>query len=263
MTDKPFQLTPADQGFFRGLVTAMAIVLVSGFVVQLAAGRSSFNAPLIVHLHAVTFMGWAAIIVTQSWLQVGNVALHRTLGRIAVVWALGVLILGPLVTLNAARAGRVPFFFQPQHFLIADPASILAGLAFFGAGIAMRRRPDWHARLQIASFLMILGPGPGRLLPMPLLAPWAFETAGLVCLIFPAIGMVRDLRVHRRIHPAWWWAVGGLIGVLVLARVLAFSPIGDAIWQAATAGTPAAGIDGRAFPPPPGPPPGPAPSIAP
>ena len=37
-----------DRGFFRTLATVMAIVQVSGFVVQLAMGRSSFGAPLIV-----------------------------------------------------------------------------------------------------------------------------------------------------------------------------------------------------------------------
>jgi hypothetical protein len=44
-----------------------------------------------------------------------------------------------------------------------------------------------------------------------------------------------------------------LVGSLVLARLTAFSPIGEALYTAATAGTPAAGSDGLAFPPgPPG-----------
>ena len=255
MTDKPFAITTGDQRFFRTLVTAMAALLVSGFVVQLAAGRSSFSAPLIVHAHAVVFMGWAAILVTQSWLQVGNVPAHRMLGRIAIVWFLGVLILGPLVTLHAVQTLRAAFFFQPQHFLIANPLTVFAALGFFTAAVALRRRTDWHARLQVASFLMILGPGPGRLLPMPFLTPWAFEIACLVGLIFPIIGMVRDRRAHGRVHPAWWWTIGVLVAMLVAARVLAFSPVGDALFATLTAGTPAEGIDGRAFPPPPGSPP--------
>jgi hypothetical protein len=37
----------------------------------------------------------------------------------------------------------------------------------------------------------------------------------------------------------------------MLARVVAFSPFGDSLYQAATAHTAFAGSDGRAFPPPP------------
>lgn len=44
----------------------MAIVLVAGFVTQLALGRSSLSAPPIVHAHAIIFMGWAGITVTQA-----------------------------------------------------------------------------------------------------------------------------------------------------------------------------------------------------
>jgi hypothetical protein len=54
------------------MVTAMALVLVAGFVLQLAMGRSSFGAPPVVHLHALVFMGWVAIVVAQAWLAAGG-----------------------------------------------------------------------------------------------------------------------------------------------------------------------------------------------
>jgi hypothetical protein len=246
----------ADTRFFRAFMTVMAVVLVSGFVVQLALGRSSFLAPPVVHVHAVFFMGWVAIVLTQFWLAgSGAIALHRQLGRVAMVYAVALLVLGPLVTLAAVQTGRVPFFFQPQHFLIANPLSLVPFLGLFAAAIVLRKRTDWHARLQIGAFLPLLGPGFGRLLPMPFLTPYAFEIAGLVALVVPTIGIARDIKVHGRAHPAWWWGIGALIAVSVLARVLAFSPVGDGLYDLATAHTPMAGTDGRAFPPPPGPPP--------
>ena len=104
---------------------------------------------------------------------------------------------------------------------------------------------------------MLMGPGFGRLLPMPLLPPYAFEIAGLVALVFPAIGILRDWRVHGRPHPAWLWGIGVLLTVTLLARLIAFSPAGEAIYSLATAGGVMNGTDGLAFPPPPGPPPGP------
>jgi hypothetical protein len=242
MTDAAIEDPAADERrFFRALITFMAVVLVAGFVVQLAMGRSSFDAPLIVHLHAVVFMGWVAIVLAQAWLVAGgNVVLHRRLGRLAVVWALGLPIFGTLVTVANVQSGRTPFFFEPQHFLIANPLSVVGFLALLGAAIVMRKRTDWHARLQVGAFVMLMGPGFGRLIPMPLLTPYAFEIAGLLALVFPVVGMVHDWRVRGRPHPAWLWGIGVLIGVKLIARVIAFSPAGAAIYAAATAGSAAA-----------------------
>jgi len=241
-----------DSRFFRACITLMAIMLVCAFVVQLAMGRSSFNAPPIVHLHAGVFMGWLAIMLAQAWLGTGgNLVMHRRLGRLAVVWAFGILIIGTLVTIAAVQTGRVPFFFQPQHFLIANPLTIVGFIVLLGAAIVLRKQTDWHARLQVGAFVMLMGPGFGRLIPMPLLKPYAFETACLLALIFPLAGMIRDWRVRGRPHRAWLWGICVLIGVLLLARWIAFSPAGNAIYTAATAGSPAAVTDGLAFPPPP------------
>lgn len=241
-----------DLSFFRTTITAMAVVIVAGFVLQLAMGRSSFGAPLVVHLHAVVFMGWVVILVTQAWLAAGGgVKLHRTLGAVAVVWMLALLVFGPLVTLEAARTGRVPFFFQPQHFILANTITLLGAVGLVVAALVLRKNRDWHPRLQIGAFTLLMGPGFGRILPMPFLKPYAFEIATGVAVIVPLIGMVRDWRVRGRPHPAWLWAIAVLAGTLILARVLAFSPVGAAIFAAATTGSPAAHTDGLIYPKPP------------
>lgn len=107
-----------------------------------------------------------------------------------------------------------------------------------------------------AGMALILVAGFVRLLPMPLLPPHAFEIAGLAALIFPAIAVLYDWRTHGRPHPAWFWGIGMLIGATLLARVIGFSPVGEAVYEAVVAGTPLAGTSGLGFPPPPGPPPG-------
>lgn len=241
-----------DRKFFRNLITGMAVILLSGFAVQFALGRSSFNSPLIVHLHAAAYMGWVAITVAQSWLAANrSTAMHRRLGQIAVLWAIALLVLGPMVTIANVQTARTPFFFQPQHFLVANPLTLVGFAGLFWAAIAMRRQSDWHARLHVGAFVMLMGPGFGRLLPMPFMTPYAFEIAGLVALIFPLIGIVRDWRVLGRPHAAWLWTIGVLLAVTLLARVIGFSPIGETVYSVMTAGTPAAGSDGLAFPPPP------------
>jgi hypothetical protein len=245
-----------DRRFIRNLATVMAVILVSGFIVQLAMGRSSFNAPLVVHAHAVVFMGWVGIVLTQVWLAgAGNIAVHRQVGKLAAIWALGLIIFGTWVTVATVQTGRTPFFFQPQHFIVANPLTLYAAIGLLVAAYILRKQTDWHARLQIGSFVMLMGPGFGRLLPMPFLPPYAFEIAGAAALIFPAIGILNDWRTHGRPHPAWFWGIGVLIGATLLARVIGFSPIGAGIYDAVVAGTPLAGTSGLDFPLPPGPPP--------
>lgn len=99
---------------------------------------------------------------------------------------------------------------------------------------------------------LILVAGFVRLLPMPLLPSYAFEIAGLAALIFPPIAVLYDWRIHGRPHPAWFWGIGMLTGATLLARVIGFSPVGEAVYEALVADTPLAGTSGLDFPPPPG-----------
>jgi hypothetical protein len=225
-----------DREFFRRMVTVMAAVQVAGFVVHLAAGRSSFAAPTIVHVHAVLAMGWVALFAAQGWLAAaGNKAMHRTLGSIALAWAVAFVAASVLVTVAAVRTQRVPAFFDARHFLVADPAGALAFLALLLVAVA-RRGTDWHPRLQVGAFVMVMGPGFGRLLPLPFLGPYAFEIAALPALGFLAWGALRDRRVAGRIHPAWVVPVVTLAIVLLAARLVGASPLGASMHRAA-AGT--------------------------
>jgi hypothetical protein len=102
---------------------------------------------------------------------------------------------------------------------------------------------------------MLLGPGFGRLLPMPLLPPYAFEATFAATMLFPTAGVIADLRRSGRVHPAWIWGIGVSLTTLLLIELVTFSDAGNAIHAAVTAGSPGANVPGLAFPPPPGPPP--------
>ncbi len=242
----------ADHRFAATLAIAMAVVVVAGFSLQLAMGRSTFESPLRVHVHAVAFMGWVALFVAQTWLATrGPLALHRRLGWIAAGWM--VLMVGTALTVivASARGGTVPFFFAPQRFVVSNPASMICFVALTGTAIARRRETLWHARLHICGMAAIMGPAFGRMLPMPLLIPWAFEWAVAGGLLFPLAGALRDRRVLGRAHPAWWWGIGAILATMVLSNIIARSPIGDAIYAAVTAGSPGGAVPGLVFPAPP------------
>ena len=241
-----------DDGFFLGGAIAMTVVIVAGFSVQLAMGRSSFAAPLLVHAHAVVFMGWVAIYLSQNVLATtGRLALHRRLGWLAAVWVVPMLALGCAVTVALVRRGQVPFFFKPQQFLIFDPLTLVTFAGLTTAAILLRHQTDWHRRLHFCAMAMLLGPGFGRLLPMPLLAPWAWEATVAAGLLFPLAGMLADVRRSGRIHPAWAWGIAATLGSTLLTEAIVYSPVGDAIYHAVAAGSPGAAVPPLAFAKPP------------
>jgi len=253
ITDRLPASAGRDDGFFMGGAIAMTVVLVAGFSLQLAMGRSSFASPPLVHAHAVVFMGWVAIYLLQNTLvATDRIALHRRLGWLAAAWMIPMLVLGCAVTVAILRRGHTPFFFRPLQFLVFDPVSLFAFAGLTTAAIVLRRQTDWHRRLHFCGMTILLGPGFGRLLPMPLLAPWAWEATFAACMLFPLAGMAADLRRSGTIHPAWRWGVGVLVGSLVLVEAVTFSPVGAALYGTVTAGSPGAAVAPLAFPPPPG-----------
>ena len=256
VSNNAFAPKVGNERFFMGASIAMVLVIVAGFSLQLGMGRSSFSAPLLVHAHAVVFMGWVVIYLMQNtFIATGRVALHRPLGWIAAAWIVPMLVLGCLVTVELARQGRVPFFFRPLQFLVFDPLSLFTFAGLTAAAIALRRSTEWHRRLHFCAMAMLLGPGFGRLLPMPLLQPWAWEAVFAATLIFPLIGVLADLRRTGRIHPAWGWGIAAMLGMALATEAITYSPVGDQIYRAVVAGSPGAGVPPLAFAPPPGGPP--------
>lgn len=218
----------------------MSALIVAGFSTSLILGHSSFSVPLIFHLHAFVFFGWVTLYLVQnSLIGVGSVALHRRLGWLALLWVPMMVVLGTALTLVSVRRGA-PFFFDANEFLFSNPLHLLvfAGLVF--GAIVLRRSTDWHQRLMFCAMALLTGPAFGRLLPMPLLIPYAWWIAVGATAIFPLIGAVADLRRRGRVHPAWAWGVGLLVVAQVAADLIAYSPFGIAATQAVVAGTPGA-----------------------
>ena len=247
-------VTPAgEERFFLRAAIAMAITVVAGFSLDLVMGRSTFASPPLLHAHAITFMGWVFIYLLQNFfVATGRTDLHRRLGWIGAFWIAAMIVLGLAVSVAMVRRGGVPFFFQPLQFLVFDPIILLtfAGLTY--AAIAMRRQTDWHRRLHYCAMSLLLGPAFGRLLPMPLLQPWAYECTFAAVMIFPAVGVWSDVRRNGHVHPAWRWGILTLIGSFLLSEAITYSPVGGALYATVTAGSPGAAVPPLAFPAPPG-----------
>ena len=239
-----------NERFFFTAALVMAAVIVGGFALNLAMGRSTFAVPWTVHLHAFVFFGWTALYVAQNAMVfTARVDLHRRLGKLAAFWIPAMIVVGLVMTTRVVRLGTVPFFFEPGYFLFMSSLSLLvfAGLAV--SAIANRTRTQWHRRLMFCGMALLTGPGIGRLLPMPLLIPWAGWIAFAVSLLFPIAGIMADLRRDGRVHPAWWWGLGTMIATQLVIVGLANSGPGQALYYAIAAGSPGAAIAPDVYPP--------------
>ena len=84
----------------------MALVQVGGFSTSLAMGRSSFQAPIYLHIHAFLFFGWVWLFLLQSFLaDRAGMAVHRRLGWLAVAWIPAMVFMGVFVTVAMVRRG--------------------------------------------------------------------------------------------------------------------------------------------------------------
>lgn len=242
----------AEERFFMTSAVTMAVTIVAGFSLNVVMGRSTFASPLPVHLHALLFMGWVALYLVQNGLVAsGNVAVHRRLGWVSAAWLPAMISSALYVIVSMLRRGAVPFFFTPIGFLTMDVMILASFVALVVTAIRLRRRTDWHRRLMFCGMAVFTANGLGRLLPMPLLIPYAAEAAVAASLVFPIWGMLSDRRRRGRIHPAWWCGVAVILGGQALGEVVAHTPMGLTLYHWVAAGSPAAAIAPTAYPAPP------------
>jgi hypothetical protein len=247
--------TDTDRGearFFFTMACVMAATIIAGFAFNLGMGRSSFGMPWLVHFHAWVMLGWIGLYLAQNTLIFsGNVALHRRLGWFSIVLIPAVAVMALLITrLSMQTTGGPPFFDQNQ-FLFSNPLQLLGFVILASWAIHIRKNTGWHRRLMFCSFAVLTGPGIGRLLPMPLLIPYAWYVGTvLLPLLFPVIGMLADKKRYGAVHPAWLWGIGIVLGLQVVADLIAYSDWGVAFTRQFLAGTPGAERPMEAFFPP-------------
>lgn len=241
----------SEAHFFWIMAVIMSAVIVAGFSVNLAMGRSTFAVPLAYHVHAVVFFGWVALYLAQNRLvATDNIRLHRTLGLVAYALAPLMVLMGFVIIITVLRRTGGPFFFDQNEFLFSNTMLLMLFGAMVIVALRRRRHTGWHRRLMLSAMSILTGPGIGRLLPMPLLMPHSWRISIAVTLVFPVIGMIADKRRHGRVHPAWWWSVGAIIVVQVAADIIAYSPWGVGVTEALIAGTPGAERPIASFMPP-------------
>jgi hypothetical protein len=237
--------------FFTVMAFLMSGIIVAGFTLSLATGRSTFAVPWPYHLHGAIFMGWIGLYLAQHvTIASGQRRLHARIGLLAYAYVPVMVAAGMLIMVTVARRTGGPFFFAVNEFLVSNVALLLCfgGLAWWA--LKARRHTGWHRRLMLVAMAVLTGPGLGRLLPLPLMIPNSWTITVCATFVFPLIGMIADLKAKGRVHPAYLWGLGVYAGVFVASMALAYSPAGYAVTDWITAGTLGAERPMEAFLPP-------------
>lgn len=244
MATIPVAVSPlrSEARFFFVTAWLMAALIVAGFALNIILGNSSFGMPWLVHFHAWTMMGWVGLYLAQNTLVfTNNIALHRRLGWLSVIWLPLIVVMGLLITRHALQTGGGPPFFAQNQFLFSNPLALCVAVGLAAWAVTVRRNTGWHRRLMFCSFAILTGPGIGRLLPGPPLVPYAWYVEGILpAILFPLIGIVADIRRVGRPHPAWFWGIGIVVGAQIVADLVAYSPWGIEFTRQFVAGTPGA-----------------------
>jgi hypothetical protein len=168
--------------------------------------------PWVIHLHAASFMGFMALLLTQALLvSTGRVRLHKKLGTIGIGYGILVFLIGLVVScalplhhldVDDREMGRA------ARLLLDGWRDMALFAVLFGAAIAYRRRPETYKRLIVLAAVAIILPAASRLVQ----AYFGFQILIFLLVwwspVLIAIGY--DLLTRRRIHPAY------LVGTLIL-----------------------------------------------
>ncbi len=216
-----------DQAFFLRLAIAIAIFTVIAFLQWALRGYSHVTeAPLTVHLHALSMLGWLGVYIAQNHLAgSGNIALHRKVGWAAVGLAAVILALGFQITVQAIAIHRVPPIFSNPYFLLLGPVHLLFFAAVLAAAIALHRHTEWHRRLMLVATVVVLEPAFGRIIPLPIaMSAWGGWLEGVLQAALLGIAMMHDRRMRGAIHPALWWCIAAIFACKLSIALLSHSP---------------------------------------
>src|SRR5690242_11820194 len=201
--------------------------------------RGTFNGPPLLHLHGLLFSAWTLFFLSQATLVANrNLRSHRAWGLLGISLATAMLFMGFAVAIEGMR-DRIGAGYgdAARAFAIVPISGITLFAALVAAAIANVRRPEWHKRFMLSATAGILqapiarvfflaatggGPGmrPGLGPPQPIernLGPGAVVAALMVT------AMVHDLRSRGRVHPAYWWAFGSWVALMILRPLVGYT----------------------------------------
>jgi hypothetical protein len=236
-----------DRWFYMSAALFMILLSIAGFAPSLI-DQSGRNAPItpLATAHGIAAGAWLLLFLAQATLvATKRTTIHRRLGIISTVLAVGMIVLGYVVTIQSGRRGhdlsgdviralsRTGRPFNPAGLLFP-----LAELFNFGAlvvaGLWYRHRPDIHKRLMLFATVVLANEPVLHLVGhlaghRPNLRGAGISISVPVTILLLSASAIYDGVSQRRIHPVSLW-----VPILLFAWqhvILVFVAFRSALWR--------------------------------
>lgn len=227
------QHSTSTQGkwFYSAASLSLLVLMFIGFQLFYLQGKAFPGRPLTppirtaLIIHGCLMTTWMLLAVTQPLLVgTGRYRVHMKLGMIGVALAVGMVISGLHIGIEAARVNppevRV-FGLAPRQFMAIPVGSILIFGVFVAIGVSNRRRPEVHRPMMLLASISVIGAAVGRITFLnALYAGTWFElvfSAFFMQLIFGAILFALKCVVFKSFDR---WFAGGLAALTAACVII-------------------------------------------
>jgi uncharacterized membrane protein len=223
----------ADRNFFLAFVLVAWLGILLGFVpasLGRIAGKADYAAPVVLHVHAISFVLWMALLTGQVLLvRVGRTDVHRRLGMFGAALIPVMVLSGFFAEVYSQRyyIGHPP---DSQAFFVIPIFYVIAFGVFATLAVARRRVSSAHKRLVYVATTIIVG------------AAWARATGeaiaklsgdgywGLIANTFTATNLLLlaavlyDRATRGRVHPVLAWSTAAIVAGELLVSWIYHAP---------------------------------------
>jgi hypothetical protein len=198
-----------DRRFYFIVATLAAALVFMGFArtFYLNGFFANLHLPSLFVVHGVVFSSWLVVLVTQSVLiSAKQVKVHQRLGYASIAIFVGMVVLGWIMSVDAAQRGFTPPGGPPPlAFLGFQLLGLFIFTAIIAAGFLYRNRPETHKRLMIAGTVTLITPAVARIFLLFTTSMIIFKAFGVQLAIL--IGcMAYDYVNRKQVHRAYIWS---------------------------------------------------------
>ena len=226
--------------FYAGVGVLALLFTLAGFsgTYLIPVSTGTFAGRMIHHVHGSVYFLWLVFVIVQPILvRSHKIRIHKRLGYLGFVLAMGMVIVGITLAVSSARLKVLSGadVFETKSFLILPFTDMFFFATFIGLALLHLSDGAAHKRLMVLATLAILPPAFGRM--FPLLGMTEFTPANiLVALLLQQsilfLGMLHDRLTTKKIHPVYLWG-----GISMLVIHLTRIPLGNTrLWQSMAGG---------------------------
>lgn len=221
-----------DRNFFLAYALLIWAVTIAGFGFEMVGklAEGTLHYPLIVHAHALAFVGWLVLLTTQILLiRRDDRSHHRRLGITAVgmIPLMAVLAIATVIVTKTLKYGKPDTSFP---FMSIQFTNVIASTALLAGGVLLRRSSTEHKRLMLMGTLVLTEPGIRRIVSYLLdgnfhdgFWPFMVETYAGTIVLMLGVG-VYDVLTRHRLHPTYMVAFSWCLANQVVATWLYYQP---------------------------------------